>query len=390
MTYSATEEEKKALKRTKIALMKDPELVFVANMMLQMDMHFSESIPTACTYDLTILFNPKFFMEQTPAKRMGLMAHEIMHPALLHRERRGHRTPKRYNVAGDYAINNMLVARGIEIPDGGYVDPKYDGMSTNAIYEMLPEEDDIPDSDTNDITQPNPNGGNSNGGNTPGNVPGAGNGPPPMTQTQIENVVLQAATNAKATRGVGSIPGMVAIELDKILNPKLPWHALTRRWLLDFNKNDFSNRKPNRRFFPEFHLPSMFSEALGPVNVYVDSSGSVSDSDFKHFVSETGGVLTMLNPKYIEFSLFDTSIRSTDRVHNLIELQRVKFSGRGGTLIEPVFNHINETKPKFSIIFTDGEFGIPETKVKTPILWIIYNNPTFKAPFGKVVHYVMD
>ena len=98
----------------------------------------------------------------------------------------------------------------------------------------------------------------------------------------------------------------------------------------------------------------------------------------------------MLNPKYIEFSLFDTSIRSTDRVHNLIELQRVKFSGRGGTLIEPVFNHINETKPKFSIIFTDGEFGIPETKVKTPILWIIYNNPTFKAPFGKVVHYVMD
>ena len=92
MTYSATEEEKKALKRTKIALMKDPELVFFANMMLQMEMHFSESIPTACTYDLTILLNPKYFMEQTPAKRMGLMAHEIMHPALLHRERKGHRT----------------------------------------------------------------------------------------------------------------------------------------------------------------------------------------------------------------------------------------------------------------------------------------------------------
>lgn len=386
--YTPTDEEMRALRRTRVKMMKNNDLVFFTNMMLQMTMVFDTSVPTAGTYDLTILFNPQFFMALDDDERLGLMAHEIMHPALLHRQRRGHRTPKRYNEAGDYCINGMLDKRGLKLPKGGLLDHKYDGMSTNEIYELLPEEDDIPDSPLHDITQPPPTG---TGGNSSGN--GAGNNPnlpPPMTQTQIENVVLQAATNARAQQGAGSVPGMVEIEMDKFLNPRLPWHLLTRRWLLDFNKNDFSNRRANRRFFPDHYLPTLYSEALGAVNVYVDASGSVSDADFQKFVSETGGVLTQLNPQYIDFSLFDTSIRSTDRVHSIMDLHKVQFTGRGGTLIEPVYDHIKTTKPKFAIIFTDGEFGIPDIKLNIPVLWIIYNNPTFVAPFGRVVHYEID
>lgn len=389
MPYSPTPEEKRALNRCKVQMMKNSDLVFFSNMMLMMTMVFDDRVPTAGTYDLTVLFNPQFFMSCTEEERVGLMAHEIMHPALGHQHRRGHRTPKRYNEAGDYCINNMLDERGIKLPKGGLLDPKYKGMSTNDIYELLPEEDDIPDSPQHDLTHGLGGSGNqpgqnqTNGGQNPGM-------PPPMTQTQVENAVLQAATNARAQAGAGSIPGMVEIAMDKFLNPRLPWHVLTKRWLLDFNKNDFSNRRPNRRFFPDFYLPTLFSEALGAVNVYVDSSGSVSDSDFQQFVSETGGMLTQLNPKYIDFSLFDTSIRSTDRIFSLKDLQRVDFSGRGGTLIEPVYDHIKETKPKFAIIFTDGEFGIPDTKLSIPVLWIIYNNPSFVAPFGRVVHYEIN
>jgi predicted metal-dependent peptidase len=66
---------------------------------------------------------------------------------------------------------------------------------------------------------------------------------------------------------------------------------------------------------------------------------------------------------------------------------RVKFSGRGGTIITPVLNWASENKPQLLMVFTDGGFGFYDTQTKVDTIWLIHGNPNWTAPFGKVIHY---
>src|SRR3984957_16082170 len=47
---------------------------------------------------------------------VGLLAHEVMHPAMQHHTRRGHRDPGLWNDAADYAINAILTEAGFALP----------------------------------------------------------------------------------------------------------------------------------------------------------------------------------------------------------------------------------------------------------------------------------
>jgi predicted metal-dependent peptidase len=88
------------------------------------------------------------------------------------------------------------------------------------------------------------------------------------------------------------------------------------------------------------------------------------------------------------FGQFDTEIKQVDKINDLTDMRHIHFTGRGGTMIEPVFEWANANKPQLLLIFTDGYFRWPEEiTTKVPIVWLIYNNPEFTAPIGKVIHY---
>jgi predicted metal-dependent peptidase len=131
----------------------------------------------------------------------------------------------------------------------------------------------------------------------------------------------------------------------------------------------------------------MFSEKLMDIAIAVDASGSVSDDDFKVFVSETHGILKMMKPDKITLIQFDRNIKSVDRINNIRDLMNVKFIGRGGTSIEPVMDWAAENKPKLLLIFTDGGFYFHTDEYKTNTVFLIHNNPGFTSPYGKVIHY---
>ena len=131
----------------------------------------------------------------------------------------------------------------------------------------------------------------------------------------------------------------------------------------------------------------MFSEKLMDIAIAVDASGSVSDDDFKVFVSETHGILKMMKPDKITLIQFDQNIKSVDTISNIRDLMNVKFIGREGTSIEPVMNWADKHKPKLLLVFTDGEFNFYNTDYKTNTVFLIHNNPQFKSPYGKVIHY---
>jgi predicted metal-dependent peptidase len=123
--------------------------------------------------------------------------------------------------------------------------------------------------------------------------------------------------------------------------------------------------------------------------IAVDISGSVSDADFKRFVSEIAGIFKMMKPKKITLIQFDTRIQHTDEIHNLVELSKIKFNGRGGTNIEPVMDWAEKHKPQMLMFFTDGGFRFYRQATKIKTLWLIHDNPKWTAAFGKVIHYKM-
>ena len=121
--------------------------------------------------------------------------------------------------------------------------------------------------------------------------------------------------------------------------------------------------------------------------IAVDVSGSVSDEEFKVFVSETHSIMRMLHPKKISLIQFDVGIKSVSEVKNVKELMGVQFKGRGGTHIDPVLEWANENKPQLLLVFTDGDFHKPKVETRANTIWLIHNNKDFKAPFGKIIHY---
>lgn len=356
----------KALDKAKIALMSKADSAFFTTVCFSLKHVWDETIPTACTNGTEIRYNPQFFMSMNEHERVFLLVHEAMHVALLHITRLKGRNHKKWNMAADYVINLMLVERGFTMPKEGLLNKSYAGLSTEQVYDLIPDQqaEDFP----MDIEE------------APGDLP--------AMEEEIKEILVRASVASKmAGDKPGSIPGDIQIYLDKLLKPKLPWKVILRRFIQSFAKDDYTFTRPNRRFFPKHILPGLKSEKLIDLAIAVDTSGSVTDEEFKRFVSEVSGILKMMQPDEITLVQFDTEIKSVDPIKNLRELGQVNFVGRGGTKIGPVLDWAKENKPQLLLVFSDGEFHWPGDKLKSPTLWMIHNNKRFQAPFGQVIHY---
>lgn len=357
-----------ALSKAKIQLMARPDSAFFTTVCFSLRHNWDERIPTACTDGKEILFNPVFFMSLDVLEQIFLLLHESMHVAYMHMGRLLDKDMARWNVACDYVINLQLVDRGFKMPKCGLLDQQYRGMSAEQVYALLPEQCDAPELGLD--LKPF-------------------KGTPEQLEQEVQDILVRAKIQSKmAGDKPGTIPGDIELFLEKLLNPKLTWQQLLRKWFqIAFGKTDYSFKKPNRRFFPRYYMPTMIGEKIIEFAVAVDISGSVSDHEFTVFVSEVASMLKMLRPERITILQFDTEIQHVDTVRSVNELLKIKFTGRGGTMIKPVLEWANTHKPKLLLVFSDGGFRFYDLVTRTETVWVIHNDPKFVAPFGKVIHY---
>ncbi|MER6239676.1 hypothetical protein ABT185_26995 [Streptomyces clavifer] len=67
-----------------------------------------------------------------------VLAHEMLHAALRHGERRGGRDPFLFNVAADYVVNDWLVQMRVgDMPEGLLYDPELRGLSAEEVYDRI-------------------------------------------------------------------------------------------------------------------------------------------------------------------------------------------------------------------------------------------------------------
>lgn len=391
-------ERERQLDKAKLQLMMKPDTIFFTSIMFSLVYVWDDThTATAAVDGRNMFINPEFFDSLQSNERQGAFVHEVLHVALNHITRGLQHEPDLCNMAADYVVNLIVKDAGFTLPKNCLLDTRFTNMSYEQVYKILLDEQ---------KTSKNPQAPQigtvalgSDSSSSPGkNIPGIGKDilPPasPAEASQIEaeiaDMVFKATVQAKQAGAWGSIPGQVLIELDKTLNPRLPWNVLFQNFMSNFAKDDYSWKRPNRKYLPDLIMPTAYSEAVSNLVFAIDSSGSVSDQEFGLFIQELNVVQQQLNPELITVIPFDTKIQQIHEITQDVDiLTNIKFTGRGGTNIRPVLKWAKENEPEVLVIFTDGWFNQPDIHEfpDCPTLWVINDNPDFTAKTGEILHY---
>jgi predicted metal-dependent peptidase len=354
------------------------------------------SVETMETNGISIRFNPDFVASLSRGALRTVIAHETMHCAALHHTRRGDRDLRRWNIACDHAINPLLAAAGFELPDGALLDPVYAGMSAEEIYAKLPDDagENGDGQNGNDpggmggVTDPPPGCDEADDPGQPGQQPSqsGGQAPSPADLARQEENWNIATAQAEATaKAMGTTAGDTARAIRDQVAPKVDWRDVLRRYLSAAAKSDYAWTPPNRRYIARgLYLPSLRSEALGPVVVAVDTSGSIDDATLAVFSAEITAILDEAAPEAIHVVYCDAAVKAVEsfEAHDVIQLTP---KGGGGTAFRPVFEWVaqSDIQPVCAIYLTDLDgrnFGEPPDY---PVLWVSTEKTV--APFGEVI-----
>lgn len=349
---------------------------------------------------------PAFVNSLGENELVGVVAHEVMHCCYKHMVRRGNRHPVVYNWAGDYVINADLLAANFTLPEKRLHDPKYNGMSTEEVYELLYK-------DVKKITINM--GGNGNGQNGEGQGP---NGGPYLPQgadkggcggvidaapqhdkaatTQIEaewESNVRMAVNVAKRANAGTVPGYLQRLVTDLEHPKVSWRDLTRQFIDGAMHKDYSWSRPNRRFIGRgMILPGFVPDALHHLVMIGDVSGSITDDIMRMYLGEVAGALDEGVADKLTTVYVDTEIKGVEEFLPG-DVVKCNVKGGGGTDFRPAFEWVRKNAQDASCIvfLTDMlpcSWDIPEPDC--PTLWGAYLPESqlaqIKPPFGMVVH----
>jgi predicted metal-dependent peptidase len=339
------------------------------------------------------LFYDKGFVDKLSlGEVMGVIAHEVIHCALLHIPRESGRQHTRWNYATDFATNELITLEPqqkarvpISLPDGclvpgGTLDPKgkFKGLYAEAIYELLPEEPPANEVwvtiDSHDKWKDWGNG-DQNGQN---NQDGDGEEDGPALDQQWREKVAQAATVA---RMAGKFPSQWELLVGELLQPKLDWKTILRDMITSAAKSDFRMSPPNKKhLWRGFYMPSLMGEEIN-IAVYLDTSGSIGDDEIVEFLSEVKGICDTYDDYTIYLRGVDTKIHDKWTIRPFDPMPQV-ITGRGGTdFNEPMQEALTLPGITAIVYMTDGypNASWPD-EPPIPVIWVI--NTDVVPPWG--------
>ncbi len=342
---------------------------------------------TAATDGRYFYYNRNFIEKLNKQETIFLIAHEVEHCVYDHMSRRGSRKAKMWNAAADYVINGELrdhrvgafpdkVRTGVE----GCYDPKYKGMFTEEVYELL-------------LKDPNQNFPEFDIHLEPGDGKGV-----PMTEEERRVLAneISAAVLQAAKVDVGNTPAGVKRLLKDLTEPQMDWREILNMTIQSIMRNDYTwNRCSRKTQALGIFLPATKEDYKIDVAVAMDSSGSISDEMIRDFLGEVKGIMT----QFADFKLLlwcsDTKVYNpqTYTPDNIDEIDDYKVMGRGGNDFNCNWHYMkeNDIMPERFIHFTDGYdcgmgFGDP---LYCDTVYVIHSDPEhrIKSPFGMTTWY---
>lgn len=388
MTHTTPTEVR--IQRARTSLLLDHP--FFGSLLFRLKGRSTSSVETMATDGVSLFYSPAFVETLSAAQLIGVLAHEVLHPALQHHVRRRGRCAGRWNRACDYAINLLVLDAGLILPDGGLIDEQYRDMSAESIYNLLEAEE------TSGSAQPHGEGGDqypSDGDPkvpiTPGGFGQVLDAPRPQETggksiedqaAEWEIAVSQAQTISKLA---GKMPTGVARSLESAAEAHVDWRELLRRAWSDSTPSDYSWTRPNRRhIWQGLYLPGVQRDGVGEVVIFVDCSGSVNSRQLSLFEAEARSILEGQRPERVYVVYFDAQVHKVD-VYEAGQPIRLSPVGGGGTDFRPCFEWLEEhhLSPQISIFLTDLYGTLPDTEPPFPVIWATTGRQ--EVAFGEVV-----
>lgn len=356
---------------------------FFATLSLGMQYIEDPTVETAETDGTKIWYNPAFIDGLGVPEVKGVIAHECLHPGFLHHTRRGARDPEKWNISTDAAINPILLDGGFVLPPGVIDGSPFKGLSAEEIYNKLPN---------------NPGGKK---GNKPGQGQGNGHAPDPgrcgavkdapaKTKQEMHAIEAKAKQRIAQAKAVAKRQGKLSAGLerliDEILQPRVNWKEILSAFLTEVARNDYTWRKPNPRYLhADLYLPALESIEIGDFVMIVDTSASVDKRLLAQFGNEMQAILSEMQKGFL-IVWVDAGFCGTQEVEP-DEPLHLEPKGGGGTDFRPGFDYIQAQglTPSCVVYFTDGECDRFPKMQDFPVLWAVYGNKEFTAPFGEVI-----
>lgn len=325
---------------------------------------------TAMAVDIygNVLYNPEWVSAQSDVVMKAALVHEVMHLALKHLVRVGTRDKLLFNIAADAVINEIL-SETFTIPSDWVRIPEMKGKSAEEIYDWL-----VKNMKTAKVLMglgfDKHLWAEGNGQNETEKSPFWKEGQLPFDETRA---VRDAYNFAKQQ---GKLPAGLERIFADILNPQLNWRDLLRKFIAETLPHDYSYTRPNKKSEATgFYIPMVKRENIELV-IAVDSSGSISDSEYAEFLSEVYAMCRQFEAIRGTLLICDAEIQNIIEIDETFDPYSIKGRGWGGTDARPVYRWIEENKPntKLLVYFTDGWITIPNTEYPFHTLWIISSN----------------
>jgi predicted metal-dependent peptidase len=359
---------------------------------------------TAATDGRNFYYNSRFIKLLRPKEIEFLFGHEVLHCVYDHFGRRGNRDPQLFNIANDYCVNADLIKHkvGEKITSVPCLhDPKYDGMSSEEVYDILYEKADkidigkLLDQMIDEHLDGEGDGDSEGDGDQDGD--GKGKGRPRITAEErqaIKDEIKEAMLAAAATvDGAGNLPAGVKRLIQDLTEPKMDWRELLRMQLESTIKSDFTWMRASRKgWHMDAVMPGMKQEPMIDIAVGLDASGSISGQMLKDFLGEIQGIMESFPAYRIHVVTFDTDAYNPVQYDsdNLDSICDYEIKGGGGTDFDCVYNYLkeHEIEPKRLVMFTDGyPFGSWGDENYTDTVWILHGTTTIVPPWGQYAYY---
>lgn len=346
----------------------------------------SDELSGYASNGVRFLYNVDFLQRRSVEDVMYILTNCVMHHVLSHQQRRLNRRGKLWQLATDYAINNLLSKSGLHIPQGANYNKEYEGMYAEEIYDVLKEEhlgdsgDAFGESGDSapEVPMMEQEGDDSQSFS---NIDGIAD----ELDTQDE---LQWQYAASIAQEVAQRKGAMPLGLErlgkKVKASDVDWRFELYNAVNRHMRNNYAFMPPNKKHIHRgIALPSLTSDTLN-LCVAVDTSGSIDDQLLGAFMEEFKTIMQNFPSVKIELIIADAKVHAHHTFQGG-ERMDFKLKGGGGTDYRPTFDYVEANLPMTTMLlyFTDGEGSFPRIPPNYEVLWALSRSA--KMPFGRAL-----
>jgi len=323
--------------------------------------------PTAATDGRVIYFGESFLKELNTNEILFVLLHELLHIILNHLPRRLGRIPKKFNIACDIVVNDLLIHHGYDYGKLPIVSGRAYGLNgetlhAEEIYDLLPYELTGDSFDDHSLWET-------------------------ISQAELKKIIDKITQNSKGKSALykrlihqsdHQSPTLESV-LKQFLSQAIPDYSFER---LDYR-------------FEEVLMPGFnhTHEKLENIWLVIDVSGSMSEEVISRLYGNLELIILQYPAVNLNVSFFSDILTDPQEIHSADDLKEAfnQLDTTGGTEFSIIFERYHEIfphqHPLANIIITDGYGRSPSLSLDpgNSTWWVLTNSSRFKPEFGTIV-----